>query len=270
MKKEKNAYCGNCGKSGHMYRRCTEPITSLGVICYNNFNNVKNYLMIRRRDTLGFVEFMRGKYNLDNVNYIYKIFGIMTKNERQRILANNFDDLWNKLWMNKNTKQYHNEYENSKRKFIKIQKGFNLSDSVLTFKSINDYVECIYYEPEWGFPKGRRDLYESDIDCAMREFEEESGLTRSEYKILNMDPVEEVFLGSNNIRYKHIYYLAQYNGKINNDFVIDKTNLTQAAEVSNIQWFNLNDALEKIRPYNNEKKILLKQVHGMLNSLVVC
>ena len=31
---KKNVYCGNCGKFGHIYKRCTAPITSLGVICY--------------------------------------------------------------------------------------------------------------------------------------------------------------------------------------------------------------------------------------------
>ena len=29
------SYCGNCGKIGHIYRRCTEPIISLGIICIN-------------------------------------------------------------------------------------------------------------------------------------------------------------------------------------------------------------------------------------------
>ena len=69
-------FCGNCGKRGHVYRKCLAPITSLGVIVYR-WNNEKKreYLMIRRRDTLGFVEFMRGKYNLSNCPYIYELFG---------------------------------------------------------------------------------------------------------------------------------------------------------------------------------------------------
>ena len=27
-------YCGNCGKSGHTYRKCTEPVTSTGIIAF--------------------------------------------------------------------------------------------------------------------------------------------------------------------------------------------------------------------------------------------
>ena len=32
-----------------------------------------------------------------------------------------------------------------------------------------------WIEPEWEVPKGRRNLNESDIDCALREFTEETG-----------------------------------------------------------------------------------------------
>ena len=28
-------YCGNCGRSGHTYKKCTEPVTSVGIIAFN-------------------------------------------------------------------------------------------------------------------------------------------------------------------------------------------------------------------------------------------
>ena len=72
-----NLYCGNCGKIGHVYRKCLEPITSLGVIVFRkNAENKFEYLMIRRRNTLGFVEFVRGKYNFTNYKYLYQIFSM--------------------------------------------------------------------------------------------------------------------------------------------------------------------------------------------------
>ena len=58
---------------------------------------------------------MRGKYNLENIKYIFKLFEIMTEAERNKIMTNDFDTLWNNLWMNKNLKQYHNEYDTSKK-----------------------------------------------------------------------------------------------------------------------------------------------------------
>ena len=72
-----NLYCGNCGKIGHVYRKCLEPITSLGIIVFRkNTEDKFEYLMIRRRNTLGFVEFVRGKYNFTNYKYLYQIFSV--------------------------------------------------------------------------------------------------------------------------------------------------------------------------------------------------
>ena len=110
-------YCGNCGKTGHTYKRCLSPIISLGIVLFKIVNNELNYLFVQRRDTLGFVEFMRGKYNLDNIDYISDLIKIMTYEERNLILNNSFVFLWNKLWLNLNNKKFHNEYSSSKQKF---------------------------------------------------------------------------------------------------------------------------------------------------------
>ena len=125
----KNNYCANCGREGHIYRRCTDPITSLGIILFRIKEDVPEYLMICRKDTLGYVEFMRGKYNIENYKYIYSIFEIMTRKERIGLIENDFDTLWNKLWMNKNLSNYHNEYENSKKKFTLLKKGILVDEN---------------------------------------------------------------------------------------------------------------------------------------------
>ena len=59
-------------------------------------------------------------------------------------------------------------------------------------------------EPEWGFPKGRRNYKEKDLECALREFEEETGIQKSSLTIIkNLNPFEEIFTGSNLKSYKH-------------------------------------------------------------------
>jgi len=263
--KEKEISCGNCGELGHSYRRCTAPITSLGAIIYKQDNGIK-YLMIQRKDTLGFVEFMRGKYNLENVRYIYKIFEIMTRKERNFIESNNFDDIWNSLWMNKNIKQYRNEYDVSKRKFNKLKNGIKIGDIQIDLKKLNKDTRCFWETPEWGFPKGRRNIKESDFSCAIRELKEETGIKSHEFNIIsNINPLEEVFLGSNNIRYKHIYYLGKAIDECK--LKVDNNNLAQITEISNIDWFSFDEALEKIRPYNQEKKNVLIKAHNIIKNL---
>ena len=70
-------FCNNCGKLGHLFHQCKNPITSIGVIVYNNeveddISKTK-FLMIRRKDSLGYVDFMRGKYPLFNKRHIINI-----------------------------------------------------------------------------------------------------------------------------------------------------------------------------------------------------
>ena len=58
-------YCNNCGLTGHIFSNCKYPITSVGIIAFRYNNNNIEYLMIRRKDTIGYIEFMRGKYSIN-------------------------------------------------------------------------------------------------------------------------------------------------------------------------------------------------------------
>lgn len=267
-----SVYCGNCGNQGHTYRRCKLPITSCGVILYRinpayleepnlekrRYLEKFYFLLIQRKDTLGFVEFMRGKYDELNKDYIIKLFETMTIGEVEKIKKHNFDELWNMLWLNKNIKQYQTEYETSLKKFNNL-----LGSKYFLFSTLLEEANIQYIEQEWGFPKGRRNLRESDYDCALREFEEETNYCSEDYSILrNIRPVEEIFYGSNSIKYKHIYYIAKAIRERNLD--INPDNYYQFTEVGKIGWFTLGEALQKIRPYNVEKKDVLTRVNKLL------
>ena len=91
----KNNVCNNCGKQGHLFHQCKLPITSNGIIAFRvNVNGQKEYLMIRRKETLGFIDFIRGKYSVYNKYYISNMICQMTTEEKQRVIALEFDDLW--------------------------------------------------------------------------------------------------------------------------------------------------------------------------------
>ena len=94
----KETYCGNCGRHGHIYKQCLDPLTSYGLICYRKYEDTYQIILIRRKDTIGYVEFLRGKYNVDNSNYIIKLLNLMTYKEKKRLLdVGNFDELRDKL-----------------------------------------------------------------------------------------------------------------------------------------------------------------------------
>ena len=90
--------CNNCGKQGHTFKQCKNPITSFGVIIFRINQNQRQYLMIRRKDTLGYIDFMRGKYSVTNHKYILNMLKQMTVSEKHKLSSFTFYDLWNELW----------------------------------------------------------------------------------------------------------------------------------------------------------------------------
>lgn len=257
-------FCNNCGESGHAFHQCKHPITSIGTIVYNRTDEGIKYLMICRKDSLGYVDFMRGKYPLTNRTYIEHIFSEMTNDEKKRILSSTFDELWKNLWGENIGIQYRGEERVSRDKLNELTEGINTGFDSYNLKNIIDQSEKKWIEPEWGFPKGRRNYQEKDLSCALREFEEETGYPSSSLSIVqNIIPYEEIFTGSNYKSYKHCYYLAEMkNVEGSGDF--------QKSEVSKISWLSYEEALEKIRPYNLEKKEVLTKINTVLKKYRIC
>jgi 8-oxo-dGTP pyrophosphatase MutT (NUDIX family) len=192
----------------------------------------------------------------------------MSKSERENIVMNTFDDLWNELWINKTNKQFYNEYDHSKKKFNKLKNGYKIGNKTISMLIINSSVPYKYNTPEWGFPKGRRNIKETDINCAIREFREETSIPNNKYTIINsIKPIHEIFLGTNNIRYEHIYYIAKYNNNNNDLIYIDKNNSNMLSEISDIKWFSFEDTIKRIRPYNIEKKNAIKNANRIISNL---
>jgi len=252
--------CRNCGINGHLYKDCIRPIMSFGIICYKIENNVIKYLMVQRKDSLAFMEFIRGKYDVYDTKYIKELICYMT-NEEKNLISNDFDYIWNYAWyQNNNTNIKHTiEYLESKKKF-----SYLITNNILNniFKDINNYNS---QEQEWGFPKGRRKLKEANIDCAIREFCEETRISKNDIDIKNeLDYFEEIFYGSNNILYKHVYYIAKINKNVKLE--IDNTCLDQVREIRALEWYNYDNVLKKIKKKNIERIEIFKLVDKILNN----
>ena len=267
-KYKNHIYCGNCGKLGHIYRECKEPIISLGIILYRMNKGIKEFLLIMRKDTLGYVELIRGNYPLNDINYLENIVDEMTLTEKHRIKNDNFEKLWNNLWVENEEKKirYRNEYYKSLINFNKLNKGLTISDNKITLSEIIDNSMSEWLEPEWGFPKGRRNIRENNINCALREFEEETDFSKEQIKLFpQQKPLVEEFIGSNNKIYKHIYYIAKMNTLI--EPIINKNKTIQLIEIGDIKWFTLEECLKKIRSYDVSKKKVLKDADDVINYL---
>ena len=254
---KKENYCNNCGNYGHIFNQCKKPITSIGIICIRkNIKTLKyEFLCVQRKDSMGYVDLLRGKYNLNNNFQLKNILSELTKDEHDRIKKYQFKTLWINLWNIKNKKELLQlESTNKSNNEIKLTKLKNTE----IFKNIN----IKYIEPEWGFPKGRRNFKEIDIDCALREFEEETGISRDKIKLIeNIYSLEEIFTGSNLKSYKHKYYLSYIEYKNS----LDLSNY-QKSEIGDIKWFSIEECLKRFRDYSYEKIDLIKKVNVILNN----
>ena len=259
--------CRNCGHIGHLYRECPHPITSFGIICYRSHPDTKNleYLMIQRKDSLCFMEFIRGKYELKNTDYIRQLLGGMTHQERQILLSTQFEELWNHVWYQPNIPRHTTEFNQAKTKFITLKKGFYQENKYVNMHALIQSSVSTSDEPEWGFPKGRRRIREEDVHCALREFSEETGLLSTDVQLCeDFAPCEEVFFGTNFILYRHVYYvgyIATYGPK---SILVDTSNVSQAREVRSIEWFTYEEAVKHIREHNKERKDIFRDVHNKL------
>ena len=241
--------CNNCGIYGHLFYKCKKPIMSFGIICFRYHPILKEnqYLMVRRKDSLGYVDFLRGKYNQNNDFHLRNIIDEMTGKEISHIQNHEYSYLWNDLWNKVNEKCERKNVE--KFNFVRTTKQELFEEAQK------------WEEPEWGFPKGRRNTKENDFDCSIREFEEETGYSAHLLTMIkNVGFFEETFTGSNLKSYRHKYYLckAEYKNTQNIDSY-------QKSEISDLQWFNYQDCQSKIRDYNYEKKKMLDKINNIIN-----
>lgn len=268
--------CTNCGIEGHVYKMCTSPVTSYGIIAVRNLSTYINnsifcsgtdtitgtdtslpleFLLICRKDSLSYVEFIRGKYNITDEAYLGSLFKSMTYAEHVKLLTLSFDELWKSVW-GETSKNHKTDYDQSEKKFSILYAQL----PILLKKYQTSWIE-----PEWGFPKGRRNPYETDSACAIREFQEETSVNKDHIDIIhNIDPIEENFMGSNKVHYCHKYYIA--NCDISGSVNIQEDNPHMVREIGNIQWLTLDQALAKIRPDNVEKREILLTVARLLKN----
>lgn len=278
--------CVNCGKAGHVRKQCLEPISSYGVIVItNDTNNVSNslfddfepyrckyhrlsahctdrtvdiinqnkpkkndtmLLMVQRAHTMAFVDLVRGRYK--DENEVLLLMSEITCEERLILKNQTFEDIWKLIWCeNIISAIYLQDFYRCNQQYSNLDIAKLLSST-----------KCTFTENEFGFPKGRKNLHEQDLDCALREFEEETGYSSYDIEILSAVPYQELFIGSDKVTYRHTYYLA----KLKDNAIIRQkvTEIQKCGEIANCGWFTCQQALHVIRYSNAAKRDLLIKI----------
>jgi 8-oxo-dGTP pyrophosphatase MutT (NUDIX family) len=219
------------------------------------YKNKIKFLLVQRKHSFSYVDLIRGKYNQNNKTEIKNLLSLMSKEELDNILSNDFDFLWNNLWKKTSKyKIYEREADISREKF-KVIKSYDLVELI-------DF-DNLYETPEWGFPKGRKDKNERNIDCAIREFREETAITQDKYLILNrLNTIEETVVNEDKV-YKLVYYLGllceESTLEINND---------AKYEIGDLKWLSFEDVIQKIRPYFTDKLKMIYKIYFLFINLI--
>jgi 8-oxo-dGTP pyrophosphatase MutT (NUDIX family) len=221
------------------------------------------YLLIQRKDSLGFIELIRGKYKMGDVEYIKHNISGMTLGEREKINTMPYDQLWEELWgpAKDGFQAYRNEKEQGRQKLEALRSG------TPSLASLIAEADAPFDTPEWGFPKGRKNTHENEYACALRETWEETNIKESEITTIhNMEPISEMFTGSNGVQYCHKYFIAYTTHGVGEENIhtAAKTNEHIQREVGDIRWCSFDDAMTLIRKENPEKRDILLRVDKIL------
>jgi len=238
---------------------------SYGVaICrFNIETNQYEMLLVKKRCTYNFVEFVLGHYAKNNESRMIYLFNGMTNAEKLSILSLDYGHIYYNVFLTNPDSLYFDDsttipeniakFKIYKRKFMDT---FMRDDGVrlrsLISKSKN--IETI-----WEVPKGRKsDPQEKELMCAVRETEEETGVSLAKYKLLLDISPRRITHTDMNTKYINYIYISVIN---NNKFVprVSFGNKQQLAEVVNVAWMNL-DQIKNIDNNNlhNFAKIVFK------------
>lgn len=291
--KTRHLNCSNCGNSGHKRSKCKKPIMSFGIILIKlNRDGVYEHLIVQRRNSIGFVEFLKNKktHNID-YEYIKKLFSDMTYTEQKKLLIYDYKTLRNNTILNYKCKN-HNSYESkeinkAQAAFNLFKKGFTFDNKTVSLQSLIREASSEYAFLDWSWPKGHRKNHrESDLDAAIREFAEETGYNYDDLQAIPEDMLPsnipfdyitcgfeskeifpyfvEEFTGLNGKIYKYTYFMAMLNGDVKP--MLDPGNLSQMEEIGDIQWVSYEDCLDNFAKYPRRLKILHK-VNELLENM---
>lgn len=225
--------------------------TSYGIaLCrYNTSeNNRIEVLLIKKRFSYNFYSFVYGTHPLTEASLKLLLSG-MSVQEKLDVYSLQFNYMWYRIWLSDPEKQYslrdideryvdaaklnQKLYNQKKSKFIRSYLG---DDGKWLRKQIERSSDA---DIMWEVPKGRKKDRETDADCAIREFNEETCIRYNQYTILfSIPPIVEEYV-DNDIMYKNVYFIATPKKAIQPH--IRFSNFDQITEVAQIKWIAAQD-----------------------------
>lgn len=236
---------------------------SHGIACCRWNINKQQYewLMVKKKYTYYFVHFMFGYYNINYENQIKYVLNRISTQEKYLILSRDFGKMWYHVW-GVDPERTPIEPKNLKL-YTKYKKKFN--DQIPSWR-FPDLERLIYRSTNadllWELPKGRREPGEQPLNCAIREFEEETGITYDQYRVLFSMGCKSYHVIDLNVKYVFRYYVAVFSRGSIKDLTIQprKQPINYCSEICDIKWMSL----DQIKDINNNIYVFVNNLQKQL------
>lgn len=224
-------------------------INSYGIGCcrWNIVKNQMEILMVKKRVSYYFLDFVLNKYNYNDISSLIKLLSKMTIEEKLILKYMNFKKIWFKAWLE--------DIDNVDIGFLRLKQYYKFESKfketlskIKEHKFIHLLNQTSHNDNMWEIPKGRKlNKYEKNLNCAIREFTEETNYDIKKVNILNNNAVI-IKKNVKNVMYVFNYYIGytSYN-EINTKKLIDKIQ-----EISDVKWLSL----DYIKILNTNKQII--------------
>ena len=226
------------------YKMIKKESAGIALCRFNYKKNKHEILLVKKRCTYWYVSFILGLYKDKRGDqlrkYLLYLFSRMTVEEKMAIYSLDYEIMWNHCypvsWNPYQKKRHIHNYETYKeKKFIfdnlisdhgrKLQHILNISKNSSLM---------------WEIPKGRKALPEENtIECAVREFEEETNIKKDQYKIVSTIKPLIFTHRDENVCYINTYYVAVPTASIRVKINFDIE--TQVREIIDIRWLSEYD-----------------------------
>ena len=168
--------------------------------------------VVKKRHTYSIMDILGGTYTGDTMVHV-----VNTMSTREQSLLGSFDAMWVDVWGSLDIAT--DMYQRGKVRYAELR-----PDTVAIVAAV---------EPIYEIPKGRPNLREPLISCAMREHGEETGITPADYDVVYPLPQLRYYFTDMGRLYKYIYFIAYS----------DECLLTNVSnhEIDHVRWMSLAD-----------------------------
>lgn len=285
-------------RSNNEDKKIKKSKISFGIICFyfDIYDKCYKVLLVKRKFSYGFSEFVLSNRAGKDKNALLKLLNDMTIEEKSAIYTLDFEFIWKYAGMkipdltnnqysshiikkNKipgvNTDALNSYYYNKMKVEINHYESYHKRKKYFENLYLQDkgiFLQNLIQESKdggliWEIPKGRKGNNEADVNCAVREFEEETSIKSKDYRILFDIKKINVTNIIDSVLYINNYFVAYCDKYIKPS--IDYSKREQVSEICDIKWVSLQELklIDSSHALYNFIKPILSQVKKRISKV---